>query len=262
MLYFPQLPSGAIGQFPIKKRRSLRTIVNQVPDGHKVKLTDPGAQIIQWQLAYKNLADSEIDILQQFFAACEGKLNGFTFLDPVGNLLVWSEALSQPAWEASGLLQVIGDIDDPCGDRNASRVTNATGTDLTIQQMVNAPGWFAYCCSSYVRSQSVNGISLFRQAGASMETRKCASYPIWSRISFGGRLNTTAESVAVGMIIAAGQSVDVFGFQLEPQLAPAPYKPTFSASGVYPNAHFSDDTFSVTTIGPNRHTCTLTITAR
>jgi hypothetical protein len=64
------------------------------------------------------------------------------------------------------------------------------------------------------------------------------------------------------MVIPAGQSADVFGFQLEPQLAPSPYKLTFSESGVYPNAHFNDDTFTVTTVGPNRHQCMLTITAR
>jgi len=262
MLYFPQLPSGAIGQFPVKKRISQRTIVNQVPDGHTVKLADTGAELVQWQLAYQNLADSEIEILRQFFSACEGKLNGFTFVDPVGNLLAWSEALSQPVWEASTLLQITGEIDDPNGGTNASRVANPTASDLTIQQMVNAPSWFAYCLSSYVRSQSASGISLFRQAGASTETRWYTTHPSWNRISLGGRLNTTVESIAVGMVIPAGKSVDVFGFQLEPQIAPSPYKLTFSVSGVYPNAHFSDDTFAVTTVGPNRHECTLTITAR
>src|SRR5690242_8347954 len=108
MPYFPQLPSGAIGQFPVKKHRSQRTIVNEIPDGHRVKLADSGAETVQWQLTYQNLADSEIDILQQFVSVCEGRLNGFTFVDPVGNLLAWSEALSQPVWEANTLLQVTG----------------------------------------------------------------------------------------------------------------------------------------------------------
>src|SRR6266478_6493527 len=118
MLYFPQLPSGAIGQFPVKKRLSQRTIVNRVPDGHTVKLADPGAELVQWQLAYQNLADSEIDVLRQFFSACEGRLNGFTFVDPVGNLLAWSGAPSEPVWAASALLQVTGGIDDPNGMTN------------------------------------------------------------------------------------------------------------------------------------------------
>src|SRR5712692_4602614 len=154
MLAFPQLPSGAIGQYPIKKHCAQRTVVNPLPDGHRVKFSDTGAALLEWQLAFQDLADAELDGLQQFFSACEGQLNAFTFLDPLGNLLTWSEALNQPVWEESTLLQMTAGITDPTGGSAATRITNPTGSDLTLQQTINAPGWFSYCFSLYVRGQS------------------------------------------------------------------------------------------------------------
>jgi hypothetical protein len=261
MLAFPQLPSGATGQYPIKKHCAQRTIVNLLPDGHAVKYADSGAAISQWQLAYQSLTDSELDTLQQFFVTCEGQLIAFTLLDPLGNLLAWSEALNQPAWEASTLLQMTVGISDPTGGTSATRITNPTGADLTLQQTINAPGWFTYCFSLYVRGQSGAILSLLLQAGSASESRSYAAQTAWNRLSLGGSLNTTETSLSTGIVIPAGQSVDVFGFQLEPQPAPSTYKPSLSAGGVHANAHFDDDAFTYTTSGPNSHACVLTITA-
>lgn len=262
MLAFPQLPSGAAAQYPIQKHCGQRTLVNTLADGHVVKLADAGAALSQWQLMYQSLADAEIDTLQQFFATCEGQLNGFTFLDPLSNLLAWSEALDQTVWEASTFLQMTAGIADPSGGTAATRLTNPTGADLTLQQTINAPGWFSYCLSSYIRSQSGAGVSLFLQAGTASMNRSYTPRTDWGRIQLGGTLNTTAESLGAGILIHAGQSVDVFGLQLEPQLAASTYKRSLSAGGVYPNAHFADDAFAYTTSGPNSHACTLTIMAR
>jgi hypothetical protein len=261
MLAFPQLGSGATGQYPVKKHCIQRAIVNQLPDGRAVKLADSGAELLQWQMNFQDLGDAEMTVLQQFFSACEGQLNVFTFLDPVGNLLAWSEALNQPVWAASTLLQMSMGISDPNGGTGATRLTNPTGSDLTLQQAINAPGWFTYCFSFYVHTQSTADFWILRQAGAASDTRSFQAGPIWRRISSGGSLSTTAQAFSAGVVIPAGQSLDVFGFQLEPQPAPSPYKPSYSASGVYANAHFSEDTFAVTTPGPNRNACTLTITA-
>ena len=260
MLAFPQLPSGATAQFPIKKHCARRTIVNTLTDGHTVTLADPGAALSQWQLTYQSLDDAELDILQQFFATCEGQLTAFTFLDPLDNLLAWSEALDQGVWQASTLLQMTAGIADPTGGTAATRLTNPTGADLTVQQTINAPGWFSYCFSLYVRGQSGANISMFLQAGTSI-ARSYALRTDWNRVQLGGSLNTTAESLAIGIVIHAGESLDIFGLQLEPQMAASIYKRSLSASGVYPAAHFQDDAFAYTTSGPNSHNCVLTIMA-
>lgn len=260
MLYFPQLTSGATGQYPISKHSVQRTIVNQMADGRTVKYADSGASLLQWQLQFQDLADTEIAVLQQFFADCEGQLNVFTFADPVGNLLMWSEALNEPAWQASTLLEISGGVADPNGGTSATQITNPTGADLTVQQTVNSPGWYFYCLSVYAQSQTGANVSLFLQAGTSSDTLSFPAQTAWGRISLSGQMNATAAPVTAGITIPAGQSANVFGFQLEPQPTASPYKPSFSAGGVYTNAHFSNDTFAVTTSAPNRNQCTLTIT--
>jgi hypothetical protein len=262
MPYFPQLQSGAMGQYPIQKRRIQRTIINQLADGHMVKFADAGAEQVEWQLTYQDLTDSEIGNLQQFFSAHEGQLNGFTFLDPLGNLLAWSEALNQPAWEASTLLQLTTGVDDPTGGTGATRIVNPTGSDLGLQQSVNAPGGLVYCFSAYVRSQNGVLISLFRQTIDASDSQLYVAQASWRRVSLSGSLRTAAVSITVGVTVPAGQSVDVYGFQLEAQPAASPYKSSFSASGVYANAHFSQDAITVTTTGPNRNQCILTVSAR
>jgi hypothetical protein len=262
MLYFPQVTSDATGQYPIRKRTIERTIVNQLLDGRTVKLADSGATLLEWQLAFQNLADAEIATLQQFFASCEGQLNAFTFTDSLGNLLAWSELLTQPSWQASTLLQLSSGIADPNGGTAATRIANPTSSDLAFEQAVSAPGWFTYCFSLYAKSQGTTNITLTRHAGTGSDSRSYALQTAWRRVSLGGGTNTTAESVTVGITIPAGQTVDVFGLQLEPQLAASPYKPSYSAGGVYSSAHFGQDVLTVTTTGPNRHQCTLTITAR
>jgi hypothetical protein len=114
----------------------------------------------------------------------------------------------------------------------------------------------------YVRGQSVNSVSLYLGTGTATVNGARQVQPNWSRIALSGKQNSTAESTAAGIIVAAGQSLDIFGLQLEPQPAASPYKRTFSGNGVYANAHFNEDTLDVTTTAPNHHSCTLTITAR
>jgi len=261
MLYFPQLASGTVGQYPVSKNLIQRTITNTVPDGSVVRYADPGAPFVQWTLQFQGLADSEIATLQQFFATCEGQLNAFTFTDPLGNLLLWSEDFTQPAWEKSTLLQLTTGLSDPNGGTSATHVTNPTGADLTLQQSVSAPGWYCYALSVYIQSQIPVNVSLASQTGGVTNTSQYTASAAWQRASLSGQANTTADAVTVGVTIPAGQSVTVFGFQLEAQPAVSPYKPSYEVSGIYTNAHFSGDALTVTTTAPNRNQCTLAITA-
>src|SRR5579872_3936406 len=124
MLVYPQLSSGALTQFPGLRRRRTRTISSAMDDGSSVKLGDPGAAGMEWRLQYQGLGDAEIAALQQFFLAAEGSLNGFTFLDPSGNLLAWSEVLNHNVWTADPQLTVQGGVTDPAGGANGWQINN------------------------------------------------------------------------------------------------------------------------------------------
>src|SRR5207302_1485219 len=104
MLLFPQLMTGALCQFPLRKNRRTRTVSNRAADGSTIKLADPAAEVTEWQLEYSDLSDDEAAALRDFFASAEGTLNAFTFLDPAGNLLSWSEQLDAQVWQKDPLL--------------------------------------------------------------------------------------------------------------------------------------------------------------
>src|SRR2546422_7883349 len=162
MLFVPQLSTGAMGQYPIRKRRLLRTVVNETLGGGTVKLADPDAATIEWTLDFETLSDSERDALTELFSSVEGRLGDFTFLDPTDNLLCWSEKLDETVWERNSLLAVTPGITDPNGGATANRVSNTGAGALAIQQTVNGPGWFRYAFSAQARSDQDQQITLVR----------------------------------------------------------------------------------------------------
>ena len=91
MLYFPQLTTAAVSQFPGVRRLIHRTVVNRQADGREWKLADPGAQAMEWELELRGLTDTEAEAIQALFDATEGRRETFTFLDPFDNVLRWSE---------------------------------------------------------------------------------------------------------------------------------------------------------------------------
>ena len=81
-------------------------MINRAADGSTIKLADPAAEVTEWLLTYADLSDEEAAALRAFFDAAEGTLHGFTFLDPAGNLLAWSEQLDNAAWQTDPLLSL------------------------------------------------------------------------------------------------------------------------------------------------------------
>ena len=80
---------------------------------------------------------------------------------------------------------------------------------------------------------------LIRSSANTQETNTLSLSPQWSRLVSRGRLNDTGTGLSVAISLEAGQSISLFGPQLEPQLAPSRFRATYSNSGVYPNAHWA-----------------------
>jgi hypothetical protein len=255
MYYFPQLSSGATGQFPITRQRSARTVINQSIEGYQVKLADPAAAITEWHLSFVEMNDQELAALEALFQAVEGRLTPFTFLDPVDNLLAWSEQQDQAVWQADPLLTLTAGVADPMGGTAAYQVGNPTAATLMLQQSITAPASLDYCLSLYARSDQSTEVWLIRGSATDAQ----AISPQWTRLNSAGQLSDTDESISFGIALDPGSTVDVFGIQAEAQTTASLYKQTAETGGVYTNARFRDDTLTITTVGPSRYSCELDI---
>jgi hypothetical protein len=232
----------------------LRTVANASLDGRPIKLSDPGAEITEWQLAYAGLTDDEVAALQQFFAATEGTLNSFTFLDPTANLFAWSDELDNAAWAKEPFLLVAGGIADPAGGTNGWHLTDSGGAAQNISQTLSAPAGYVYCLSAFARSTQPIAATLLH--GTNRADRTLGTN--WRRLVFTASGDTAAESIAFGVELPAGASADVFGLQVEPQAGASIYKAT-TTGGVYQGARFRDDALSIITTGVNCHSATVNI---
>lgn len=254
MLVYPQLATGALSQYPILKHHRVRTIINTAADGTSVKLSDPGAETIEWQLHYAGLSDAELAGLQQFYSDAEGSLNCFTFLDPTANLLAWSNELNNAVWSAGPLLSMVSGSTDPNGEKAAWYVENAGAGTQELSQTLTAPGSYLYCLSVFVRSAAPTMLTLL--LGDSRYPQVCGQD--WRRITCTGTGDVTATSTTFGIELEPSGAVEVYGLQVETQAFPSLYK-TSTIGGCYEEARLRDDGFAFTSMNVNCHNATVNI---
>ncbi len=257
MLYYPQLTTGAVSQFPVTRSTQMRTVSNQLASGFTIRMEDAGAQKAQWRLQYSGLSDGERSSIESLFEASEGQLNTFTFLDPTDNLLMWSEDWTQAVWTPDPLLQVTGGISDPIGGTYAMQLTNTGQTTQQIVQSTGGPSSFLYCFSVYVRSAVPGAVQLVVAATGQTSLTPVTTGSSWRRVTASGRLSVQQDGISFGVQLPAGAQVDVFGAQVEAQPAAGLYKKTVDLGGVYPIARFSSDLLSFVANAPNQNSCQL-----
>lgn len=255
-LYYPQLATGAIAQYPSRKMMQRRTIVNRSQGDRAVKMADPEGSGMRWELGYSGLTDAEIAGLEDLFKAAEGRLRSFVFLDPSGNLLRWTEDLSKSVWQGS--TQVMGDIEDPEGGNAASRITNAAQAAQRLSQTIDAPGWYWYSFSLWVRSSSTNHVILgIETADGEIAVSRPVS-PEWEAVHVSGAIAGEAETLRCFVELPAASALDVYGLQLDAQRDSSGYRKTTDTSGVY-LARFDQDEFECVSYGPDNHSISLQI---
>lgn len=253
MLVFPQLSSGAVSQMPLRRRTTYRTLLNQSLDGNEIRVADASFIERAWQLPLQSLSDQEWQAIQSLFAATEGQLQSFLFLEPGANLLQWSEEFTQAAWTVTGIT-IAGGITDPTGGAAASELTGAG----TLSQTLNIPAAYRYAASLWART-SQPGAGLQLSDGAAQQ----ASIPFsgdgqWHRYTLSTAWSGSSQTV-VFAVTTSGSTVDVYGAQLEAQLRASAYKRTLQQSGVCPAARFSTDTLGDRATSPGQHSGVLQI---
>jgi hypothetical protein len=254
MSFFPQIGAGSIAQFPVSRSRRWRAIVNQMEDGEVIMLPDATAGQIQWKLSYQDLVAAEVQSLSALFTASQGEFAAFTFIDPLANLLGWSESLSQSAWQL-GLLQTAAGVTDPLGTLRASSVTNPSAGTQSLQQSLGISGDYVACFSVYLRSSAAGTVTLQRDATALAVTVGAA----WQRVFVNGRGIGGAGQSTFSIALPAGLTVDVWGLQMEAQPYPSAYKQTAAALGIYEETYFGDDDLTITSTNVGFSSCEITL---
>ncbi len=258
-LFFPQLMSGALAQYPIRKTQLVRTIKNVLQDGSIILFSDPGGARLVWQLSYTDLSTADSEALQAHFNACVGPFHAFTFIDPTDNMLVSSSDLTTAAWQISSLIHITSGTTDPEGGSAGFTATNTGQVSQEISQSLAVPADYQYSFSVYVMSAQVAEITLIRRGASASQSTTVPIGPSWTRIVSSGRLNDLGTILTVGFSLAAGQQVELYGVQLEPQTAPSRYRPTAQIGGVYPSAHWGVDQLTVTAEAPNLFSASFSI---
>jgi hypothetical protein len=257
-LYFPQLVTGSISQFPGRKRILQRTVVNRTPGNGVVKMADPEGSEKRWDLRYDGITDDEFLALYDLFHACEGRLRNFVFPDPFGNLLRWTEDLSNSVWQGS--MQTSAGMEDPNGGTSAWRLTNAAQAVQSLTQNVDAPGWYRYAFSVWVRSNSVGTVTLRLENSDGVVAAQRSVSAGWDRICVSGAIPGSAEENRCCIELPLACTLDVFGPQLEAQADASGYRKTTSTPGTY-TARFDQDELECISNGPNNHSARIRVVA-
>ncbi len=258
-LYFPQLMSGALAQFPIIKTRLARTIKNILPDGSMILSSDPSGEHLVWELAYTALSTDDTRALQALFGACAGPFHAFTFIDPTDNMLAFSSNLGTAPWQTSSAIQLSPGLLDPDGGTAGVTATNTGQAQQEISQSLAVPANYQYCFSLYAVSAQPGELVLIRRGTTTEESTTFAIGPSWNRIVASGQLNDPGTTFAVAISLSPGQQVGLYGIQLEAQAAPSRYRATTHNGGVYANAHWAIDQFTIVAEAPNLFSTSISI---
>ncbi len=249
-LFFPQLGTGAMAHYPIRKTAATRTVLNALPGGNMLIYPDEAARKAIWNWDYVGLTMGEAAILQNFFLACTGPLTPFTFLDPTGNLLSGSSDFTAAAWQASSGVKVADSYAGPISEVSAITLVNTSEAVQEIAQTLNIPGNFTYCFSLYLSSPTSTSLTLFRRAANSEDSVSVQVGAAWKRVWTAGNLQDQSTGLSVGIKLAPGQQIAISAAQLEPQPGVSGYVHRPQSGDVYPNAHWAIGELGVRYLGP------------
>ena len=257
MLYFPQLTTGSVAQYPCHKERRYRTVVNETPGGSLYTYADGSAVATSWNLSYTGLTDAERARLEQLFSDAEGRLLPFVFTDPFGNMLRWSERLDKPAWTISAYVHLTSGLPDPLETTRATRVINAAQTSQEIIQEVSGGGPGEYCFSLTAKAEAPCKLVLAIEGSERRAETTIQLRGTWADVGCSTLFDAPFESLKFVVSLEPGATLDVFGCTAQAQRSSSGYRPTRDKSGLYERTYFADDDLRITANGPDNNACEL-----
>lgn len=260
MAIFPQLNTqGLLMQRPGRRSYAHRTSVERAEWGTQFARSHRAEPLGRWNLVY-TLSNAELAILEAFFEARGGKLESFTWLDPNGNLVQYSDDLTQSVWEKFSV--TVADAQgDPFGGIRAIKTTS-TGSNGMLAASVLPDGGgsgFLVTASVWVRSDTNFGLSLgFIDSGFSVLSNSVIPVAAdkWVRLSHTARITTNLPvRILIGGFAgwASGTILHVFGAKAAPLGAAGGYVRSPQNWGYRTKVRFDNDALVVRHLGPNQN---------
>lgn len=255
MLFYPQVSARGAAQYPLVKTIRHRSIAAETPGGRVHRSSDTAARLVVWDLVYSDLTAAEAQTLSNFFESTEGRLKGFVFVDPMANLLGWSEELDHAAWLKGPMLGVTTGASDPFGGTAASHLSNGGLGDQSLMQALPVVPGARYCVSAWVRC-GVDSQVWLTAGGQRKAVRGGAE---WIRETFS--VTPQGEPLMFGITLGTSAAASVYGMQVEAQVGASDYKRNPGPGGVYTEARFDQDELVMNCDGPDQFSARVRVVA-
>ena len=86
--------------------------------------------------------------------------------------------------------------------------------------------------------------------------------PAWQRFFVNSAGVGGAIESSFSIAVAAGQTIDVWGLQVEAQPYPSVYRQTSAAEGIYAETYFENDELKITSTSPGFSSCQISLMSR
>lgn len=250
-MIYPNLRSGVAVQYPLRRRTRHHIVTARTPGGYVSRIRGGSEPEVGWELRYTDLTDAEAQALEDLYTASGGGLESFSFVDPLANLLKWSEDVSASPWTKTGL-SVEQFTED--GER-CVRLTNAGQAPARLEQQV-AVGSGTVCMSCEARDAAGGQAMVTAGTGTMGYTLQATWKTLWASGE------PVGEAAACALVVPAGGMVEVRRLQAEMQVIPSMYKASDERGGVYPEARFDMDGLKLVADGPDRNGAVVRVRSR
>jgi hypothetical protein len=246
---------------PLEREARFTSRVNRMPDFTEIRDQDQTSPLFRWNLQLGPLTDADATTLQSFYAACNGGYQTFAFLDPLDNLLQWSEDFTQAAWQktAPSFLGITSGGSDPLGGTGAQTLANTRASVNTVSQTLAAnPQGMTLTASVWLIGSSP--ITLRVSDGGS-QTFAVTVSPTgsWQRYTVTGTFAASGSQIVWSADLPANASAEFFGAQLVATPGPGAYTRTTTVSGFHPNCCFDSQSFTHRALAVNQNQVTVSI---
>jgi len=253
--YFPQInPNGVMTTLPYTSSFDYRsTMEDSDYTGRRFAWKWRSVMLGSYNLNLQALTAAELLVVQNFFYSAEGRKGEFTFLDPGGNLVNYSDLFSNASWTRTSITAG-GNVTDPYGGNLAMSMSSSASNGLlytTVLPSGNASG-FVLCASVWARATGAGQtLSIgFVDSGFSVLANQIWTLPQnkWVRISCPITLATNSYiRILLGGFATwgSGQTIQLFGAQCVPLPGPGARLLTPGADGLRPYCRFDSDELAI-----------------